>query len=129
MVVTSSSDGRVHELDDEPALDVYLNRLGAPETAYRDRAGLQQFALGRPLGVQRRSGIEVRNMSTEVDVAGRSIGGGGDLSLGGLAWAMEGDDSVLTASAEACRSATAVRWVCSRSAVPPAGPCWATTAS
>jgi len=106
MVVTSSSDGRVHELDDEPALDAYLNRLGAPETVYRDRSELQQFALSRPLGVQRRSGIEVRNMSTEVDVDGRTIGGGGDLSLGGLTWAMEGDeDSVLKASAEACRSA------------------------
>jgi hypothetical protein len=45
-------------------------------------------------------------MSTEFDVDGRSIGGGGNLTLGGLTWAMEGDEtSVLTASAEACRSA------------------------
>jgi hypothetical protein len=106
LVVTHSGDGRVHELDDEPALDAYLNRLGAPEEVYRDELALQRYTLSRPLGVQRRSGIEVRNMSTEVDVDGRSIGGGGDLSLGALTFAMEGDeDSVLAASAEACRSA------------------------
>ena len=106
MVVTHSADGRVLELDDEPALDVYLNRLGAPRDIHGDEAALQMYALSRPLGVQRRSGVEVRNMSTEVDVEGRSLGGGGDLSLGGLTWAMEGDeDSVLTASAQACRSA------------------------
>ena len=45
-------------------------------------------------------------MSTAVDVAGRTLGGGGDLSLGALAYALEGDvESVLDASASACRSA------------------------
>jgi hypothetical protein len=106
MIVTESGLGRVYQLDDEPALDKYLERLGAPEEVYRDRTALQQFALSRPLGVQRRSGIEVRNLSTEVDLDGRSIGGGGNLTHGGLTWAMEGDEpSVLAASAEACRSA------------------------
>ncbi|HYN94209.1 MAG TPA: FIST N-terminal domain-containing protein [Pilimelia sp.] len=108
MVVTSSGDGRVYELDDEPALDAYLRRLGAPEEVYHDSAALSRYVLSRPLGVQRRSGLEVRNMSTEVDVAGRSIGGGGDLALGGLTWAMEGDEeSVLAATEEACREAVA----------------------
>lgn len=106
LVVTQSGDGRVQELDDVPALDAYLDRLGAPADIYRDERALQQYALSRPLGVQRRSGIEVRNMSTEVDVDGRTIGGGGDLSLGALAFAMEGnEESVLTASGQACRSA------------------------
>jgi hypothetical protein len=106
MIVTESGDGRVYQLDDEPALDKYLERLGAPEAVYRDRWALQQFVLSRPLGVHSRSGIEVRNMSTEVDLDGRSIGGGGNLTQGGLAWAMEGDEpSVLDASAAACRSA------------------------
>ena len=31
-------------------------------------------------------------MSTEVDVEGRSIGGGGNLTQGGLTWALEGDE-------------------------------------
>jgi hypothetical protein len=106
LVVTQSGDGRVHELDDEPALDAYLDRLGAPAEVYRDEVALRHYVLSRPLGVQRRSGIEIRNMSTEVDVDGRTIGGGGDLSLGALTFAMEGDEeSVVTASARACRSA------------------------
>ncbi|MET7403620.1 FIST N-terminal domain-containing protein [Dactylosporangium sp. NPDC005572] len=106
LVVTQSGDGRVHELDDEPALDAYLDRLGAPAEVYQDEVALRHYVLSRPLGVQRRSGIEIRNMSTAVDVEGRTIGGGGDLSLGALAFAMEGDEeSVLTASARACRSA------------------------
>lgn len=106
LVVTQSGDGRVHELDDAPALDAYLERLGAPEEVYHDKLALQHYVLSRPLGVQRRGGVEVRNMSTEVDTEGRTIGGGGDLALGALAYAMEGDvESVLTASAQACRSA------------------------
>jgi hypothetical protein len=108
MVVTESGDGRVHELDDSPALDAYLDRLGAPAEVYRDSLALQHYVLSRPLGVQRRGGIEVRNLSTAVDVDGRTIGGGGDLSLGALAFAMEGDaDSVLDASARACGAALA----------------------
>jgi len=106
MVVTHSADGRVHELDDSPALDAYLERLGAPDEVYEDRQAFQHYVLSRPLGVQRRGGVEVRNMSTEIDLDGRTIGGGGDLSLGALTFAMEGDEeSVLAASARACRSA------------------------
>lgn len=106
MVVTQSGDGRVHELDDVPALDAYLDRLGAPAEVYRDDMALRNYVLSRPLGVQRRSGIAVRNMSTAVDIDGRTIGGGGELSLGALAFAMEGDEeSVISASGRACRSA------------------------
>ncbi|MEV6299122.1 FIST N-terminal domain-containing protein [Actinoplanes sp. NPDC051861] len=106
MVVTQSGDGRVQELDEAPALDAYLERIGAPAEVREDQTALQHYVLSRPLGVQRRSGVEVRNMSTEVDLDGRTIGGGGELSLGTLAYAMEGDEeSVLTASARACRSA------------------------
>jgi hypothetical protein len=106
MVVTQSGDGRVHELDDAPALDTYLARVGAPAGIYDDEVAVQRFVLSRPLGIKRRSGIEVRNLSTAVDVANRTIGGGGDLSLGALTFAMEGDEeSVLNASAQACRSA------------------------
>jgi len=106
MVVTNSADCRVRELDDTPALDAYLDRHGAPAEVYVNRVALQQYLLSRPLGVQRRSGVEVRNMSTKVDLDGRTIGGGGDLSLGALTFAMEGDEeSVLRASAGACRAA------------------------
>jgi hypothetical protein len=106
MVVTDSANCRVRELDDTPALDAYLDRQSAPAEVYDDRVALQQYLLSRPLGVQRRSGVEVRNMSTKVDLDGRTIGGGGDLSLGALTFAMEGDEeSVLSASTRACRAA------------------------
>ena len=106
MIVTSSGDGRVYTLDDRPALDVYLERLEAPAAAYTDPATFTEFALPRPLGIQRRSGIEARNLSTEVDLAGRSIGGGGAIDHGGLTWVMTGDEgSILEATDAACRDA------------------------
>jgi hypothetical protein len=106
MIVTSSDAGRVYTLDDRPALDVYLSRLSAPREAYTDRAAFTAFALPRPLGVQRRSGIEARNLSTEVDLAGRSIGGGTAIPHGCLTWAMTGDtESILAATDAACQDA------------------------
>jgi hypothetical protein len=106
MMVTSAANGRVYTLDDRPALDVYLDRLGAPPEAYTDAAAFTDFALPRPLGVQRRSGVEARNLSTEVDIPGRSIGGGMALDHGGLTWAMTGDqESILAATDAACQDA------------------------
>jgi hypothetical protein len=106
MIVTSSGNGRVYTLDDRPALDVYLDRLGAPAEAYTDPDALVAFALSRPLGVQRRSGVEARNLSTEIDIEGRSIGGGSAIDHGGLTWAMAGDEqSILEATDSACHDA------------------------
>jgi hypothetical protein len=108
MIVTSSANGRVYTLDDRPAMDVYLDRLGAPPAAYTDTAAFTDFALPRPLGVQRRSGIEARNLSTEVDIAGRSIGGGRAIDHGGLVWALAGDEeSIMAATDAACEQALA----------------------
>jgi len=108
MFVTSSANGRVLTLDDRPALDVYLDRLGAPPAAYTDASAFVDFALSRPLGIQRRSGVEARNVSTEVDLDGRSIGGGGGIDAGGLAWVMDGnEESILAAVDAACQDATA----------------------
>jgi hypothetical protein len=106
MIVTGSGNGRVYTLDDRPALDMYLDRLGAPAAAYTDADAFTSFALSRPLGVQRRSGVEARNLSTEVDIEGRSIGGGSAIDHGGLTWAMTGDEqSILEATDAACRDA------------------------
>ncbi len=106
MVVTRAGDGRVYQLDDKPALDVYLNQLDAGPEAYQDPAAFTAFALPRPVGIQRRSGIELRNLSTEPDIEGRSIGGGASISEGGLIWAMDGGlDSILQASGDACTEA------------------------
>ena len=108
MIVTSSGNGRVYTLDDRPAMDVFLDRLGAPPAAYRDAAAFTEFALPRPLGVQRRRGIEARNLSTEVDLEGRSIGGGSAIDHGGLVWALRGDEeSIMAATDAACEAALA----------------------
>ncbi|MEV4312274.1 FIST N-terminal domain-containing protein [Actinocrispum sp. NPDC049592] len=108
MIVTSSHDGRVFTLDDKPAMDAYLDRLGAPIEAYTDAEAFRDFALARPLGVQRRSGVEARNLSTGIDLEGRSIGSAGAIDHGGLTWAMTGDEtSILAATDTVCENALA----------------------
>jgi hypothetical protein len=108
MIVTSSGHGRVHTLDDRPALDVYLDRLGAPPEAYTDPVAFFDFALARPIGIQRRNGIEARNVASRVDIEGRSIASGSAIDHGGLVWAMTGDEeSILAATDAACQDALA----------------------
>jgi hypothetical protein len=108
MMVTSSRDGWVYTLDDKPALDVYLDRLGAPAEAYTDEREFITFALPRPLGVQRRSGIEPRNLGNRVDVERRAISCGTAIDHGGLIWVLVGDtESILTATDAACEEAVA----------------------
>jgi hypothetical protein len=108
MIVTGSRDGRIHTVDDRPALDVYLERLGAPPEAYTDKEALVRFVLPRPLGLQRRNSVDARNVSTQIDLAGRSLGGGGNFDHGGLVWAMTGDEqSILAATDAACQEALA----------------------
>jgi len=106
MIVTKVDDGRIVSLDDEPAMDVYLARLNAAEETYHDAGNFSHFALSRPVGVARRHGEEVRNFSTEVDIEGRTLGGGGHIPQGSLAWLMSGDeDSILEATVAACTEA------------------------
>jgi hypothetical protein len=108
MIVTAAADGRVNELDDEPALDVYLRRLNAPAEVYSDAAAFSAFALSRPVGVQRRSGEEVRNFSTEVHLDDRSLGGGAGIPQGSLIWPMSGSTgSILEAVERTCVQAVA----------------------
>ncbi|MDX6218071.1 MAG: hypothetical protein QOG99_3655 [Frankiales bacterium] len=105
MVVTASEDVRVLSLNDEPALDVYLRRLGAPPEAHTDAQAFTRFALTHPLGLSRRSTEEVR-MVAEADFEQRSLICIARVPQGGLAWIMEGDDdSVLTATDAACKAA------------------------
>ena len=105
MLVSASSGTRVLTLDDEPALDVYLRVLNAPEAAHYDQTAFTQFAQTHPLGVSRRSGEEVRFVA-DADFVDRSLGCIAPVPQGGLAWIMEGDDeSVLAATDQACASA------------------------
>jgi hypothetical protein len=108
MLVTSSADNRVHSLDDRPALDVYLERLGAPPEARSDASAFTHFALTHPLGLSRRSGEEHVRFVGEADFGERSLVCIAEVPQGGLAWLMEGDDdSVLRATDAACDDALA----------------------
>jgi hypothetical protein len=108
MIVTSSGNGRVQTLDDQPALDAYLERAQAPAEAYTDFEALKAFMLTHPIGVQRRSCVEARNMSTGMDLEGRSISGGSAIDHGGLIWVLTGDETSILASVdEACQDALA----------------------
>jgi hypothetical protein len=105
MLVSDSDANRVLTLDDEPALDVYLRGLQAPPEAATDAAAFTQFALTHPLGLQRRSGEEVRFIAG-ADFEDRSLVCVAHVPQGGLTWFMEGDsDSVLAATDGACSDA------------------------
>jgi hypothetical protein len=106
MTVTGSRHGRVLSFNDEPALDVYLRRLGAPVEAYTELSAFRAFAATRPLGIRRRSGDEVRDVHGEPSFTDRSLHCGGEITQGGLVWCMEGDaESALQSTDAACQDA------------------------
>jgi hypothetical protein len=105
MLVTDSDSNHVHQLDGRPALDVYLERLGAPADATIDNAAFTRFALTHPLGLDRRSGEEVRFVSG-ADLETRTLTCIADVPQGALTWIMAGDErSVLDATDAACTEA------------------------
>jgi hypothetical protein len=106
VLVTKSANNRVYLLDDRPALDVYLERLDAPDEAHHDAAAFTRFALTHPLGLDRRSGEEQVRFIGEANFEDRSLGCIAEVPQGGLAWFMEGDkESVLEATDAACTDA------------------------
>lgn len=108
MLVTESSNNRVYRLDDEPALDLYLERLNAPEDTRSDPEAFPAFALTHPLGLSRRTGEAQVRFIGEASFEDRSLGCIAEVPQGGLAWLMEGDEqSVLRATDGACGDALA----------------------
>lgn len=106
MLVTSSGSSRVFTLDDQPALDVYLDRLDAPEEARRDAAAFTRFAMTHPFGLTRRSEEAQIRFIAEANFEDRSIGCIAEVPQGGMVWLMEGDErSVLEATDAACNDA------------------------
>jgi hypothetical protein len=106
MIVTKSANGEVYTLDDQPAMAAYLQRLGGPPEAYADPAAFQLFAQTRPIGIRRRSGEEVRNVSSTARLREGWLRSTGEVPEGGLIWPMEGDqESVLQAAGDACHDA------------------------
>jgi hypothetical protein len=103
MVVTRSADNRVYELDNRPALDVYLQALEAPAEVANDPDAFTRFALTHPLGLSRRSEESQVRFIGEANFADRSLGCIAEVPQGAMVWLMEGDeDSVLHATDAAC---------------------------
>jgi hypothetical protein len=105
MLVTSSDGTSVATLDDQPALDVYLDAFDAPEEVRHDPDLFASWATTRPLGIRRRDRIEIRYVSGG-DFAGRRLLTIAEVPQGGLAFLMQGDShSVLEATHMACQMA------------------------
>jgi hypothetical protein len=103
MLVTSSGGNRVYTLNDQPALDAYLEHLDAAESARLTEEGLTRLALTHPLGLSRPNGEEQVRFIGGADFGDRSLSCIAEVPQGGLVWIMEGDaESVLEATDAAC---------------------------
>jgi hypothetical protein len=107
MLVTRSGGNRVYTLDDRPALDVYLERLGAAHVGL-DEEGLTSLALTHPLGLSRPAGEEQVRLIGGGDLEERSLTCIAEVPQAGLVWIMEGSaGSVLDATDAACQDSLA----------------------
>lgn len=103
MLVTDSGGNRVHTLDGRPALDVYLDRLGASEAVRASKEELAALALVHPLGLGRHGGEEEIRLIAGGDFADRSLLCVAEVPQAALVWLMEGDvDSLRSAGSAAC---------------------------
>jgi hypothetical protein len=99
MLVTSSAGNHVYALDDQPALDVYLEHLGVDEPDHADQEGLARLALMHPLGLSRPSGEDQVRFIGGGDFVERSLSCIAEVPQGALVWIMQGDArSVLEAT-------------------------------
>jgi hypothetical protein len=106
VLVTRSEGNHVFELDEHPALDVYLDRLDPPESVRSDPEAFTQFALTHPLGLGRRSGEDHVRFIGGADFEDRSLACIAEVPPAAMAWFMEGDaESVMAATDAACRDA------------------------
>ena len=107
MIVTRSSKGRVYELDDAPAVEVFLKHIDADRSILEDPAAFRATAFANPLGLSRRTGEDIR-IAHSWDPDDGSLLFLADTPEGALAWVMGAeDDSIIDAGAESCRQAVA----------------------
>jgi hypothetical protein len=103
MLVTRSADKRVYSFDDRPALDVYLEQLGAVEPVGAHMGAFIDLAAAHPLGLSRHRGEEQVRGIVGADLAARSLSCIAEVPQGSLVWIMAGDaESVLQATDAAC---------------------------
>ncbi|WP_328468673.1 FIST C-terminal domain-containing protein [Actinoplanes sp. NBC_00393] len=105
MVVTRSDGGRLYELDEAPALDVYLKRINADRSLAVDAQAFQDAAFAKPLGLSRRTGEDIRIAHAAVPDDG-SLVFIAEVPQGALVWEMvTEEDALISAGAESCRQA------------------------
>ncbi len=108
MIVTHSANGDVYTLNDQPARAEYLDRLSAPAEAYTNPEVFMDFARTRPIGIRRRSGLEIRDVGSDRFVAEGWLRSNGEVPEGGVVWLMEGDaETGLRAAGDTCHQAVA----------------------
>ena len=106
MLVTGSGGNRLHTLDGRPALDVYLERLGASAESCTTDEEFARLALVHPLGLGHRDGEEEIRLIAGGDFADRSLACIAEVPQAALVWLMEGDaESVRWAGGAACADA------------------------
>jgi hypothetical protein len=107
MTIRWDARGRLSSLDDVPALDGYLNRLGAPEEVRWDPYLFMRFSRSRPLGLVSHGSVEDIRGVGDPDFEDRTLDAQAiDIPEGGLVWVMEGEPASLMDSAEtACQEA------------------------
>jgi hypothetical protein len=105
--VTSSDGNQICEIDDDPALDRYLDHLDAPAEVRDDAEAFSAWARLHPLGLgRRRSGQQPARCVNSADFDNRSLICTAEVPQGGLAWFMRGDvNSVLDSTRNACGQA------------------------
>jgi hypothetical protein len=104
LLVTGSEGRTLLSLNDQPALDVFLEVLDAPESAHRDPPGFMRFAQLHPFGVAsaREREPQIRAFA-DVDFESRSLVLGTEAPDGTLVWPMEAEsEDILNATAQAC---------------------------
>ncbi len=108
MFVSRTLGHSILALDDEPALDVYLERAGAPAAAACDPQAFAAFAAATPLGVKRsRACVHPRHI-VGADFEMRALQVQIPVARGSLVRAFQGDcASVLQATDTACTDARA----------------------
>ncbi|MFI5932419.1 FIST signal transduction protein [Actinoplanes sp. NPDC051494] len=103
MVITRSDQGRLYELDGEPALDVLMRRRGVtrPDELFSNNTKLQA------IGLSRRSGEDIR-IILGADEADRSVYGLATLPQGAVCWLMDSrHESMIAEAATSCQEALA----------------------
>lgn len=105
MLVSGSAGTVLESLDDQPALDLYLQAHQAPPELWNDPEAFFAFAHVRPIGIVRRERIEIRYVCG-ADYERRTLSVFAEIPQGARVHLMQGScQTVLHATDEVCRQA------------------------